>query len=522
MVQLGSENETTEFKKDLGQLDKGILSLTAMINRHNRGTVYFGVDDDGTVVGVKPASNHLEKIRNNIRSSVFPQILVDISILETPEGLKYIRVFATGQDTPYSYDGRYYVRNVSSNEQASPNLVRKMMMCGNCDIIRGIRSPIQELTFSSYMAYLESKNLHPKMTRDYFEGRGMMTESREYNLIAYLMSDQNDVAMQVVRFNGKTKASMSERTDYGHRCLLVTVRAVLNSISTMNETRVKLSKGEREETDLFDTEVFRESWINACVHNYWKDMLPPSVFIFDDRIEVQSYGGIPFSLSKDEFYSGKSMPINRSLFDIFTLVDYSEQSGHGVPTIVERYGKSAITIGDTIITVTIPFAFVPRWVVSAQYNVGIPELTDKEVAILEYLSDNPTTSIKDAAQSLGVGISTLGKVVSRLKVDGFLSNAGTNRNNRWVRLRRFLERLLSLEVRNPIGIHIRRMKNRGEVRVFSGALTRPGDQLIRLAALSSAAILSTARVTSSGTLAPVQTIFPDPKSRTTTLGSSSL
>ena len=263
----------------------------------------------------------------------------------------------------------------------------------------------------------------------------MMTESREYNLIAYLMSDHNDVAMQVVRFNGKTKASMSERTDYGHRCLLVTVRAVLDSISMMNETRVKLSKGEREETDLFDTEVFRESWINACVHNDWKDMLPPSVFIFDDRIEVQSYGGIPFSLSKDEFYSGKSMPINRSLFDIFTLVDYSEQSGHGVPTIVERYGKSAITIGDTIITVTIPFAFVPRWVVSAQYNAGIPELTDKEVAILEYLSDNPTTSIKDAAQSLGVGISTLGRVVSRLKEGGFLSNAGTNRNNRWVRLR---------------------------------------------------------------------------------------
>lgn len=145
--------------------------------------------------------------------------------------------------------------------------------------------------------------------------------------------------------------------------------------------------------------------------------------------------GFLFFLSKDEFYSGKSMPINRSLFDIFSLVDYSEQSGHGVPTIVERYGKSAITIGDTIITVTIPFAFVPGWAVSAQYNAGIPELTDKEVAILEYLNDNPRTSIKDAAQSLGVGISTLGKVVSRLKAGGFLSNAGTNRNNRWVRLR---------------------------------------------------------------------------------------
>ena len=107
MVQLGSENETTEFKKDLGQLDKGILSLTAMINRHNRGTVYFGVDDDGTVVGVKPASNHLEKIRNNIRSSVFPQILVDISILETPEGLTRIQHIRLSSDNSTRFSFNY-------------------------------------------------------------------------------------------------------------------------------------------------------------------------------------------------------------------------------------------------------------------------------------------------------------------------------------------------------------------------------------------------------------------------------
>ncbi len=58
--------------------------------------------------------------------------------------------------------------------------------------------------------------------------------------------------------------------------------------------------------------------------------------------------------------------------------------------------------------------------------------------------------------------------------------------------------------------------------VSLGRLPAPWVQLIRLAALSSAAILSTARVTSSGTFAPVQTILPDPKRRTTTLGSSSL
>lgn len=434
-MQLGFEDEITEFKKDIGQLDKGILALTAMINRHNKGTVYFGVDDNGQVVGVKPAPNHLEKIRNNIRSYVYPQILADIKILATIEGKQYIRVYAEGYDTPYSYDGRYYVRNVSSNEQASPSMVRKMMMCGNSDIIRGIDSPIQNLTFTSYLAYLEAKGLHPNMSRDYFDGRGMLTESKEYNLIAYLMSDQNDVVMQVVRFSGITKASMSERTDYGHRCLLVTVRAILDKIMSLNESKVDLSKAERIETNLFDFEVFRESWINACVHNNWKDMIPPSVFIFDDRIEVQSYGGIPFLLSKDEFYSGKSMPINKALFDIFTLVDYSEQSGHGVPTIVHRYGKNVISLGDTIVTITIPFSFKPSWVISTIRQSAVKDLTERQSAVLEYLENNPSAKIEDIVNGTGFRKSSIGKIIAELKDSGYLSNEGTNRINRWVRLK---------------------------------------------------------------------------------------
>ena len=48
-VNLGKENEQQEFKLGLAQLDKGLKSLSAMLNRQQKGTVYFGVDDDGTV-----------------------------------------------------------------------------------------------------------------------------------------------------------------------------------------------------------------------------------------------------------------------------------------------------------------------------------------------------------------------------------------------------------------------------------------------------------------------------------------
>ena len=48
-MNIGTENETTEFKKSLSQLDKGLKSLSAMLNRNGYGTVYFGVNKDGEV-----------------------------------------------------------------------------------------------------------------------------------------------------------------------------------------------------------------------------------------------------------------------------------------------------------------------------------------------------------------------------------------------------------------------------------------------------------------------------------------
>lgn len=61
--------------------------------------------------------------------------------------------------------------------------------------------------------------------------------------------------------------------------------------------------------------------------------------MYDDRIEIVSYGGLPFSLSREGFYNGTSVPVNKSLLTVFLASKYAEQSGHGVPTIVENMVK---------------------------------------------------------------------------------------------------------------------------------------------------------------------------------------
>ena len=42
------EDEHREFKKTTGELNEAMLSVSAMLNKHKRGKVYFGLKNDGT------------------------------------------------------------------------------------------------------------------------------------------------------------------------------------------------------------------------------------------------------------------------------------------------------------------------------------------------------------------------------------------------------------------------------------------------------------------------------------------
>lgn len=431
-LNLGSENETVEFKESMSQIDKGILSLTAMLNRHNHGALYIGVRDDGEVVGIDVGPGTMETVRNRIRSLVLPQVVPEIEILTTDSGKNYLSVRVSGYDIPYSFDGRYYIRNVASNESAGPDVLVKIVMSRGIDPLRAQPSDVQELTFQRLFAVMAARRMHPRDDPGFYRSHGMTDERGRFNLTAYLVSDQNATTMQVVRFNGTDRSAVSSRTDFGGQSLIGSVTAVMDHVASLMVTSVDLSKGTREERDLFDFESFREAWINACVHNAWRAMIPPSVMVFDDRIEVVSYGGVPFPVSLEEFYRGDSRPVNRSLFELFASVGLTEQSGHGVPTIVERYGREAFRISDNGVTVIIPFAFEPDFVRAGRENrrrrSGLDMESDR---VLAYLESNPNAKLSEVSDATGSSLSSVKKTVSALKSAGLLRNDGTNRNSRW-------------------------------------------------------------------------------------------
>ena len=61
-MNIGNETEYLEFKRSLSESKEGIASICAMLNKHGKGTLYFGVKDNGEVLGQQIGKDTLNKL----------------------------------------------------------------------------------------------------------------------------------------------------------------------------------------------------------------------------------------------------------------------------------------------------------------------------------------------------------------------------------------------------------------------------------------------------------------------------
>lgn len=295
----------------------------------------------------------------------------------------------------------------------------------NSDEIISMPSSNQDLTFNQIKTLFAAKGL--SVSEDTFEkNMSFFTPTGKYNLMAELLSDKNDISIKVVVFRGKDKTEIIKRTEYGFKCLALAMDNVLSYLEALNDTSVKLNSHQREEETRFDFACFKEAWQNACIHNKWSAGNPPAVYVYSDRIEIISTGGLPVDMSKDEFFKGISKPVNAKLQKIFGQLGYVEQTGHGVPLIINKYGINAFDIMDNFINVTIPFAR------ERQEIIGAPEkLNNTQSRIYMLLSEKPYSTIKEIRETLSMSDSNVRKILTFLKENGYIRRNGSDRKGYW-------------------------------------------------------------------------------------------
>ena len=185
-------------------------------------------------------------------------------------------------------------------------------------------------------------------------------------------------------------------------------------------------------------DAVNEALVNAIVHNDYR-ITDPQVALFHNRLEILSHGGLPYGLTKDEFFKGISKPRNKQLMDIFSRLGIVEHTGHGVPKIVEKYGEGAFEISSSYIKVIIPFNEEVMYNNESTVLMLNDSMTDlisrqydnKEIIVLNEIKRNPKITAKQISISTNIPFRTVQRHMANLKDKGIIKRSGDNRNGYW-------------------------------------------------------------------------------------------
>lgn len=112
------ESETVELKKSTSELKEAVISIAAILNKHGKGELYFGIKDDGTVLGQMCGKDTVKDVTEAISTHIEPKIFPNVSTKKI-QGKHCIKVVFRGSHRPYLAYGRAYARVGESDKQLS-------------------------------------------------------------------------------------------------------------------------------------------------------------------------------------------------------------------------------------------------------------------------------------------------------------------------------------------------------------------------------------------------------------------
>ncbi len=130
MAAMLKECETIELKKSTSELKEAIISISAMLNKHQKGEIYFGVKNNGTIVGQPITGNTTREISKAIADNIEPKIFPKINEMML-SSKNCIHVEFAGENIPYFAYGRAYVRVGDEDRKISAKELERLILLKN-------------------------------------------------------------------------------------------------------------------------------------------------------------------------------------------------------------------------------------------------------------------------------------------------------------------------------------------------------------------------------------------------------
>ncbi len=348
------ESLTVEFKKTTGQLERGMETLCAFLNRDG-GTALFGVTDKGELCGQQVQDSTRRNIAETL-TQFHPSVAPEISYVRLPAPDKYIiaiSVPGVADRRPFYFRHTPFWRIESTTSPMPEDVLEDLLMIKGGKRYVWESQPAKNMTVADIDCKLvagtvrlgiyhnrlpESVALQP--VEDILRGFHLYTDDGRLTNAAMVLFGKDlgatypQCLLRMARFRGTdiTDDFMDNRQAKGN------IFNLLDAAMSFFVKHLNISGGINPATWQRDDELdiprkaLRESIINACAHRlYHRRGSSIGIAIFDDRVEVSNTGTFPIGITEDNILANdESEPMNPIIANVLYKTSYLEHWGRGI------------------------------------------------------------------------------------------------------------------------------------------------------------------------------------------------
>ncbi len=432
-----NESVLVEFKAQWSDTAKEACCAFA---NTSGGVIYFGVADDGEVVGVSHPDEIERSVLSVFRFAMQPPCdpLCRTERLTIAGKTIVVAHVAEGSRSPYSVTVKprggakrriVFVRRGAVNQEASDEEVRSLYRKSDPTPYELQTDREQALSFETLAQFFKAADV--AFSEKNYATLGITNRLGFFSHLGFWLSDQCTVQTRVGFFKGEDKTSPTDGLFTFTGCLV----EQYHKIQTLLHNRFGFShpiapfqltrKGTRDEVSDYPENAVREALVNLFAHrDYSKEGLQAAVSVFSDRMELVSFGSLPPDGDEAHLLEGISVPRNARLADLLMRLSAMEKYGIGIPTLFGAYKPYGLA-PQLICAPTLIKIILPR-IKSFPVN-----LTEREQRIVDYLKNNPDASSSAIQAVLAMSYATTYNSLQSLLEKHVISRTGSGRTTRY-------------------------------------------------------------------------------------------
>lgn len=327
------ESELLELKKSTSELKEGIVSLVSILNKHQEGELYFGVKNNGEVVGQTVTDKTIRDISQAISNHIEPKIFPKIKEINL-EGKKCIHVEFSGNNIPYYAFGRAYIRVGDEDKKLSAKELERMILDKNKEKMVWDKEICKEAKISDIDAgklrwFLKKAGKKFGSAENSLKKLSLISRGKLLTTAVILFAKNPEKFFPNAKLRcavfGKTTAvtiDMQEFTGDLFTLIGKAERYILENI----HIGMRVDGLYRVDVPEIDREAFREAIINAFCHRNYYLYDSVNIAVFKDRLEIRNpgllYGGLTIERIRKEEVSERR---NELLAEMFHQIHFVEK-----------------------------------------------------------------------------------------------------------------------------------------------------------------------------------------------------